>query len=236
MNRVRSLVLWIIGGLYFSLFLALAYLLSFIFPLTKIDKFLKIMLRGLFRALFIRVKSVNVPCPEPDKSYIYMVNHVSFLDVALVGAFIPGFVRGIEASWQHNWPVYGPVMRRLGNIPIERENIHASIRVMRRAHSYFSPGKSLIIFPEGGRSATPKMMSFKKLPFLFARQSGLPIIPVGISGMYALNNKNSYRLKPGTVTIEFGQPLPYEQYKKLSVVELRDEVRNRLEEMVRNQV
>ncbi len=234
MNRIRSFLLWFIGGLFFSFFLGIAYTLSYILPLSRFDNFLKAVLRGLFHSLFIRVKSVNTPQPAPDESYIYMVNHVSFLDVALVGAYIPGFVRGIEASWQHNWPVYGPVMRRLGNIPIDRENIHASIRVMRQAQRYFAPGKSLIIFPEGGRSAKRKMMPFKKLPFLFAKQSGLTIIPVGISGMFDVNNKTSYRLRPGKITIEFGQPVRPEEYRSLSVVGLRDEIRRRLEAIVKN--
>jgi 1-acyl-sn-glycerol-3-phosphate acyltransferase len=158
-----------------------------------------------------------------------MLNHVSFLDIPLVGGFIPGFVRGIEASRQHKWPLYGRVMGRLGNIPIERENIHASLSVTGKARESLEAGTSMIIFPEGGRTGNGLMKRFKKLPFHLAKQSGFDLIPVGISGMFEVNNKNAWYMGPGHVHLTFGVPIPAEKIAEMETLELRKHVFERIQ-------
>lgn len=42
------------------------------------------------------------------------------------------FVQGVEALRQFKWPLYGWTIRRMENIPIDRNNIHASIKSMEK--------------------------------------------------------------------------------------------------------
>jgi 1-acyl-sn-glycerol-3-phosphate acyltransferase len=217
-----SALLWILGLTYALTFLLIALILSVLFPPRSIDPFLKSLVRGLFRVLFIRVEVYGCEGLDPERTVIYMANHSSLLDTPLVAGFVPGYLRGIEASRQHRWPLYGWVMRRLGNLPIEREDVHSSISTMRRAAEYLRTGGSLMIFPEGHRTSSGQLLPFKKLPFHLAKEVGTPIIPLTICGTFQINNKTSWRISPGTVTMHFGEEIGEEEIGRLTTLELRD--------------
>jgi len=232
MKYILSILLWFIGGLYYTGFLLITLLFTFIFPVEKFDWLVKKILRGLFKFIFIKVEVEFLEKIDTTRSYIFLINHVSFFDIPLVGGFIPGFVRGIEASRQHKWPLYGWVMRRLGNIPVERENIHSSIKSYTKAENFLTKGKSLIIFPEGGRTTTGELRPFKKLPFHLVKKTQCEIIPVAISGMFGLNNKTSFLIKPGKILLRFGKIISRDEINNLDTVDLRDHTKNEISKLL----
>ena len=75
-----------------------------------------------------------------------------FFDIPLLGGYIPGCARGVEASRQHAWPLYGWAMRRLGNIPIDRKNVFSSLNSISQTAEVLTEGKSMIILPERHRT------------------------------------------------------------------------------------
>lgn len=222
MRTLVSAVLWILASVYFLGFLLVALALSYLFSFKTIDPLLKAMMRGLLHLLFIRVEVHGLEHLDPERPCIYVANHSSMLDIPLVAGFVPGYLRGIEASRQHSWPLYGWVMGRLGNLPIERDDVHASISTMKRAEAYLEAGGSLIIFPEGHRTSSGQLQPFKKLPFHLAKRSGKPIVPLTIRGMFEINNKNSLMVRPGRVTMHFGEAIGVDEVARLTTVELRD--------------
>ncbi|NOG46050.1 MAG: 1-acyl-sn-glycerol-3-phosphate acyltransferase [Calditrichaeota bacterium] len=235
MKYVLSIFLWIIGGLYYTGFLLITLLLSFLLPVEKFDWLVKKMLRGLFRFIFFKIELEFLEKVDTSQSYIYMINHVSFFDIPLVGGFIPGFVRGIEASRQHKWPLYGWVMRRLGNIPVERENIYASIKSYTEAELFLQKGKSLIIFPEGGRTSDGELRPFKKLPFHLAKKTQKEIIPVAILDMFRVNNKTSLLINPGRIRLKFGEIIGINIINDMDTVSLRDYTKKKIKNLISEQ-
>jgi 1-acyl-sn-glycerol-3-phosphate acyltransferase len=167
-------------------------------------------LRFLFKLLFIKVNSEGSENVEPQKTYLFMCNHSSLFDIPLLEAYIPTFVRGVEALRQFKWPVYGWVIKRLGNIPIDRKNIHASIRSMKTTEQSLKGGMSIVILPEGHRTLDGNLGAFKRLPFHLAKQAGVPIFPIGISGLFQLKQKGSWLIRPRPVSIKFGEPMDVE--------------------------
>lgn len=228
MKILFSLVSWILVSIYFVAFLLLALVLSYLLPFKTIDPLLKAILRGFFHILLIKVEVQGIERLDPERGCIYVANHSSMLDIPLVAGFVPGYLRGIEASRQHNWPLYGWVMGRLGNLPIERDDVHSSISTMKRAADYLESGGNLIIFPEGHRTTTGQLLPFKKLPFHLAKRSGKPIVPLAISGMFEINNKTSKMFRHGKVTMHFGEPISEEEVSRLTTVELRDLAEERI--------
>ena len=118
----------------------------------------------VFKIMFIKVEVEGLENISPDKTYLYMANHVSLFDIPLLGGFIPGIARGVEADRQHAWPLYGWAMRRLGNIPIDRKNVFSSLGSISKTASVITEGKSMIILPEGHRTMDGELRQFKKLP------------------------------------------------------------------------
>ena len=232
MKHLISAYTWIVGGLYFSLLLFLYIMFSFFVRQKTLDPFIKKGLKLLFKILFIKVQSEGAENVGLDKTYLFMSNHESLFDIPLLEAYVPVFVRGVEALRQFKWPVYGWAIRLAGNIPIDRKNIHASIKSMKVTEMALKKGKSIIVLPEGHRTLDGQLGPFKKLPFHLAKQANVPIIPIGLSGLFELKHKGSWLIRPRPVKIKFGSPIPPEQIQSLSTEELRDRVRDEIQDLV----
>lgn len=232
MKCLVSICAWFFGGLYFLLFSFFAIFLSLFIKPERFDPLLKLCMKILFKIVFVKVRVEGKEHVLPGRTYLFMSNHASMFDIPLFEAYIPVFVRGVEASRQFKWPVYGWLIRRMGNIPIDRKNIHASIRSIKKTWGVLQKGKSILILPEGTRTPDGKIGLFKKLPFLLAKQAGVPVIPIGISGLFELKNKNSWLIRPGPVSIRFGKAVSTAEIEALSLEELQHLVRERIFSLV----
>ncbi len=99
MKYILSVYLWIVLFIYSLFFLIFAITVSYIFPSKKYTPWLQKLLRFMFTILFIKVDVEGIENIRPNKTYLYMANHVSLFDVPLIGGFIPGCVRnGVNLS------------------------------------------------------------------------------------------------------------------------------------------
>jgi 1-acyl-sn-glycerol-3-phosphate acyltransferase len=231
-TKLKAAYLWTLGLLYFGLGLSAAILFSLFLPVEIYDPWLKALLRHLFRLLGIPVRVKGTERVESGRTYLFMANHVSLFDMPLLGGFVPGIVRGLEATRQSSWPLYGLAMRRMGNIPINRKNVFAAMKSLRRAQEQLRGGRSLIILPEGHRTLDGKLRPFKRLPFHLAKEAEVDLMPIGISGLFTLKPKNSWLIRPTPLTISFGKPITAAEIRGLSARELRDITRRRIESLI----
>ncbi len=123
-------------------------------------------------------------------------------------------------------------MRRMGNIPINRKNIFSSLNSIGKTAGVISEGKSMIILPEGHRTMDGELRQFKGFPFLLAQKVEVEIIPIGLSGLFTLKNKNSWTINPNKIKIKFGKPISTETIKELPTKELRDKVRKEIKKLI----
>jgi len=219
---------WLIGGTFFFFFLLSSFLLTFILPLKVMDPYVKWMLRATLHLLFIKVEMEGLEHLEPDKSYLFLPNHVSFLDIPLFGGYIPRYLRGVEDSRQHKWPVYGWAMKRLGNITINRTSPRASMKSLKKAGDYIHAGCSIILFPEGGRTSDGNLRPFKKLPFHMAKQAKVEIVPIAMTGMFEINKTKSLWVNPGVIKLVLGRPVGLDMIESLDTTALKDHVREQV--------
>ena len=232
MKYIISLYLWTVGGIAFGALLVIGIIWSYLVPPEVYDPWVKKWLRFVFKVLHTKVKVEGTEKIEPNKPYLFMANHVSIFDIPLLGGYIPTFVRGVQADNQFKWFLYGWAIRRYGNIPIARENVHRSITSIRKAEQYLRSGKSIAILPEGHRTLDGKLRPFKKLPFFLAKQAAVDVVPIGLSGLYNMKRKGTWHIRPTTVTIRFGSIIPAERVESLSVNELRDLTRREIQSLI----
>jgi len=232
MSALISAYMWTAGLLCFGWFCINTIVASLFFPTRVYDPWLKGILRRLFRFLFIPVTVEGAERIQPGRPYLYMSNHVSLFDMPLLGGFIPGVIRSVEADRQFRWPLYGLAVRRLGNIPIQRDNIFASMRSLRKARRKLACRQSLVIMPEAHRTLDGKVRPFKRLPFLLAKQAGVDLVPVGLSGLYQLKSKRSWKIRPVPLKVRFGEIIPAETVARLPIDALRDLTRERVVALV----
>ncbi len=232
MKYLISIYMWTVGGLYVGFVMIGLGLLSYIISERKLDPLLKRMLKLLFRLLFIKVRVEGKERLENIKTAIFMCNHVSIFDNLLLGAYIPSYFRGIEADRQFKWFLYGWFVKRLKNIPINRESVHESIQSMRKAAERLKQGTSIAIMPEGHRTRDGKIGTFKKLPFFLAKEADVPIVPIGISGLFHLKPKKGWLIRPTPLKIKFGTSISLSEIRKKTAIELRDYTHDRIKSLI----
>jgi 1-acyl-sn-glycerol-3-phosphate acyltransferase len=222
MSALVSAYMWTVGLCLFAWFCVNTIVVSLFLPSGAYDPYIKRILRRIFQFLFIRVCVEGRDRLDPAQPYLYMSNHVSLFDMPLLGGWVPGILRSVEAERQFRWPLYGLAVRRLGNIPIRREEVFSSVASLRKAVRQLSRRRSLIIMPEAHRTLDGQLRPFKRLPFLLAKQAGVDLVPVGMSGLFSLNNKRSWHIRPGPLKLKFGETIPAATVARLSIDELRD--------------
>jgi 1-acyl-sn-glycerol-3-phosphate acyltransferase len=92
-------------------------------------------------------------------------------------------------------------------VPVDRANRDSGITALRDAVKVIEQGLNMTIYVEGKRSFDGKLLPFKKGPFYLAEECKVPIVPVTISGTEAVMPKARFAIRPGTVTVEFHDPI-----------------------------
>ncbi len=109
-------------------------------------------------ALKVRVRGH----PVGEGPVLYAANHVSYLDIAVLGALLDAvFVAKAEVV---RWPVIGPLAKLQRTIFIERTATRASVENTELRHR-LAMGESVIIFPEGTSSDGRRVLPFKSALF-----------------------------------------------------------------------
>ncbi len=117
---------------------------------------------------------------DPDRNYVFVSNHRSYLDTATL-FFFAGRKMGLVAKRELlKVPVFGQGMNFVNIIAIDRSNPERAMRSMEKARQVMAGGCSFGVFVEGTRAMPGELLPFKKGAFHLALQTNSPIIPVAI--------------------------------------------------------
>lgn len=105
-------------------------------------------------------------------------------------------------------PLYGWFAQKMGMIPVRRDRGAVALREMARAaRSRAADGRQIFIFPEGTRRAPGAPPDYKPGVVLLYDELHVACVPLALnSGLFW--PRRSWRLYPGTVIMEFLQPIP----------------------------
>ncbi|MGH9037537.1 MAG: lysophospholipid acyltransferase family protein [Acidimicrobiia bacterium] len=129
-------------------------------------------------------------------------NHISLADPPAVGYLADlraREARFLATSGLFRYPVLAGLLRRMGQIPVERATSRA-VDSLAPAAAALHAGEVVVIFPEGGLSANLEPGRGRTGVARLARAAGLPVIPVGLWGTHRLHAKHhGFRWRPGLV-------------------------------------
>ena len=192
-------------------------------PLMAIGKW---AMRVGRRVLGIDVEVSGLERFDHKASYVFMPNHLSFLDGPMMVMVIPQSVRVIMKKNVFGIPVLGWAMLHVGCVPVDRRAGGGGIKsIEKAARSIREKGYSFLIFPEGTRSLDGRLRRFRKGGFFLAIAGGAPIVPVTIGGTFELMPKGRFGAKRGTVSVVFHPPVPVDGYSVGDMEGLIEEVR-----------
>jgi len=220
MIPLKSIYYWVVALAYFGPVLLIVLIRSYFEEPEAYDPWLRRRLAVLFKLLGSQPRVEFAEEIPTDQPLIFMANHSSLIDIPLLKAVIPRYFRGMLAHDQLHYFLYGTVVQRMRNIPIDRENVRSSLKSFQEAKSLIDAGVCITVLPEGNRSLDGKLLPFKKLPFHFAVESGAAIVPIAISGVFSMKNKGSFKLNPGKIIVRFGPIIHADEIARMDTDEL----------------
>lgn len=143
------------------------------------------------------------------KPCVIVVNHQSMIDIAALQCGLPANLRFIAKRELLSVPFMGWYMRGVGMIPIDRGNTAESVaRLNAQAQRIVDDCACTIAFAEGTRSRTGAIAGFKKGAFMLAISAQVPVVPVSIEGARKVLPPDGFKVRPGVIRIDIGDPIP----------------------------
>ena len=167
-----------------------------------------------------------------DEHVIFCSNHQSNYDIIAIYRSAINPIYFIAKKELKNLPFIGWYISTIGMIFIDRSNREKAMESMKEAGRLIKSGKDVITFPEGTRSRTGELQMFKRGSFIIAKASNIKIIPVGIAGSYKINPPKSFQLRPGKITVNFGEPINPEIYSHYSPEKLADLTKEKVAQLI----
>lgn len=125
-----------------------------------------------------------------ERSYVFISNHRSYLDTAMMFAYTTKKMGVIAKKEMLNWIVAGKFMKYVNVIAIDRTNTESAIATMKNAADKLRMGVSFGVFAEGTRARPSELLPFKKGAFYMALETGFPIVPTVMKNTdYAMGKK-----------------------------------------------
>ena len=206
MGLVRAALLWAGIGLATLLFGLPALVAAYVPP--RGDWFLRFA-RGWARTiLFLSRVPVRVEGRERLRSVesaVVVANHESLADILVLLVALPMQVRFLAKRRIFSVPVLGWSIRAAGFIPVDRGDRQRGAATFEAALARLQNGRSVIVFPEETRTRTGELLPFKKGAALLALRSGLPILPVGISGTRRVLPRDTLLPTAGPAALVIGE-------------------------------
>jgi 1-acyl-sn-glycerol-3-phosphate acyltransferase len=231
-NQVLAAIGYPVAGLIILLALPLqALLLALTAPFDRnravAGRFLRlvgVLLSKTFPPWRLRVEG---RWPREGGPFVVVANHQSMLDILLL-SHLPREMKWVAKESLFRIPWIGWMLRMSGDIPVRRGDAESGGEALGRARAYLARGMSVMIFPEGTRSATGNLLPFKSGAFRLAIEAGVPVLPVAVNGTGEGMPKGGPWVNPCRAVAKLLEPLPVAGLRPDEATRLRDAVRARI--------
>jgi len=156
------------------------------------------------------------PDVDPNRPYIFTQNHTNHYDHVMLYNATPHIKQGLELASHFKFPFYGWFMKARGTVPVYKNERGQTGPLTQRIGREIDAGRSILAFPEGTRTRTGRVQAFRKGIFFIARDLGIPIVPVAVTGSFDM-------MRAGSMVIRAGNQLTVHVDKPIETAGLTDE-------------
>ena len=186
------------------LFVPVAWLTGSIRPLYWLARQgcrASLALAGVRVRVMDRERAFAQPC------CVFVANHVSNVEAPALFPVLPR-ISVIMKESLGRIPLLGYAMRLGGFICVDRKAKDSRRQALELAVRTLRSGISMLVFPEGTRNPTSKLLPFRPGPFQLAIEAGVPVVPITVHGAAPLMPRGAVYLRPGRMTLRFHPPVP----------------------------
>jgi 1-acyl-sn-glycerol-3-phosphate acyltransferase len=162
------------------------------------------------------------------KTYIVVSNHQSLLDILVIYRIFFHF-KWVSKAEIFKLPFIGWNMTLNRYIKLVRGDKDSARSMFYACNKAIATGSSICMFPEGTRSETGELKSFKPGAFILALENKVPILPIVINGTKNALPKKSLRFHGShNIIVKVLKEIPYESFQHLSIEEISDFVKEHI--------
>lgn len=144
----------------------------------------------------------------PGGSFVFISNHRSFYDIPVILTHIAVQFRFLAKKSLFSVPFLGTHLKRAGHFAVNYDNARESLKSMAdAAHLIQAREVSILLFPEGTRTAGA-MEPFKDGAAYIAITAGVPVVPIGLTGVKEILPMHGRIIRGGRVRMRIGDPIP----------------------------
>jgi 1-acyl-sn-glycerol-3-phosphate acyltransferase len=162
-----------------------------------------------FPLVFIFHKNQAEQWPDKNKQYIFVGNHISYIDAPLLAKTIRRPIRALGRIELSNTPVFGFIYRSVVVIVDRSDALHRA-KSVRNLKSIIGKGVSIIVMPEGTFNMTDKpLKNFYDGAFRVAIETQTTLKPFLLLDPFdRMHYKNIFTLTPGKSRSVFLEEIP----------------------------
>jgi len=151
-----------------------------------------------FALIFIFHKNIYIGELKKDQSYIFVANHISYLDSAIIPKTFRHPIRPLGKVEMAKIPIFGFIYKN-AIVTVDRSSAENRIKSVLILKSILKKGISILVFPEGTFNTTHlPLKEFYDGAFRIAIETGTPIKPVLLLDAYErMHYKSIFCLNPG---------------------------------------
>jgi putative phosphoserine phosphatase/1-acylglycerol-3-phosphate O-acyltransferase len=158
---------------------------------------------------------------------VFVFNHQSKIDPVIVSKLLHKDFVGVGKKEIASLPFAGKLMEFGGAVLIDRaDSVGAVAALQPLVNVIREEKKSVVMAPEGKRTVSPRLASFKKGPFHLAIQAGVPMVPIVLHDAIDIAPKGTFLYRPGQVRVEILPPVDTSAWSPATIDEHVAEVRS----------
>jgi len=210
-----------------TLFFGLVAVLVSTFVNQRIGSYFGGAVWSRFNAILtpISVKVTGKENIRKGTSYVIISNHQSLYDIFVIYGWLGIDIKWIMKKELAKIPGIGFGSKKVGHIFLDRSNSRVALESLNEAKRKLVNGTSVVIFPEGTRSTSGQIGTFKKGGFKLALDLELPILPITIEGTMKVLPTGTIDLKPGKVHMIIHEPIEIHDQNEESIKDLMTKAR-----------
>jgi 1-acyl-sn-glycerol-3-phosphate acyltransferase len=162
----------------------------------------------------------------PNTAYVMVANHQSLLDILVLFRLFVHY-KWVSKIENFRIPCVGWNMSLNRYIKLRRGDRQSVEQMMTACEQALTDGSSIMMFPEGTRSADGRLKPFKPGAFTLAQRMQAPILPIVVEGTAAALPKRGFILQGRhAIRIRVLDAIPYAHFADESVEGLAERVRS----------
>jgi 1-acyl-sn-glycerol-3-phosphate acyltransferase len=154
------------------------------------------------------VKIVGADKLHVHETAVYASNHLSYMDTPVLFARLPFQFRILAKQGLWKVPFIGWYLNHSGQVPVDMNSPRSLIASLNRGVAALKQGLPLVLFPEGGRTATGQLQTMMSGCAYMAIKAQVPLVPLTLVGTYELLPIHVYSLHPRPLLVVVGDPIP----------------------------